>query len=164
MSHTPMHKLLAGILAAGLGLSVLTSCAEKPDLDGDVATQLQQRVATAKQHAAQQDLPTALTVLDQLSQEVAAAAEQGKMSGQRKNRIEAVIGSIKSDLETAMAPPQPAPAPASPLPAPQENSDAKKQEEDAKKQEEEAKREAEKKKEEQEKEADKDREEGRGNG
>lgn len=166
MIHARLRKLLTGFLAAGVGMLVLTSCAGQPDLDGGVATQLQQRVATAKQHAAQQDFPTALAELDQLGQDVAAAAEQGRMSEQRKNRIEAAIGSIRSELEAAMAPaPAPEPEPTQEPPAPSEDEDSKKQEEEAKKQEEEAKKEAEKqKKEEEEKESDKDKEDGKGNG
>ncbi|WP_171046840.1 hypothetical protein [Pseudarthrobacter sp. NamE5] len=170
MIHAPLRKLLAGFLAAGVAMLVLTSCAGQPDLDGGVAAQLQQRVATAKQHAAQQDFPTALAELDQLGQEVTAAAEQGRMSEQRKGRIEAAIGTIRSDLEAAMAPaPEPAPTQDSPAPAPSEDKDskkqeeeAKKQEEEAKKQEEEAKKEAEKQKEEEKKEGDKEDDKGNG--
>ncbi|WP_171027185.1 hypothetical protein [Pseudarthrobacter sp. NamB4] len=165
MINDPLRRLLTGFLAAVVAILVLTSCAGQPDLDGGVASQLQQRVATAKQHAAQQDFPTALAELDQLGREVAAAAEQGRMSEQRKNRIEAAIGSIRSELEAAMAPaPEPAPTQDSPAPAPPEKEDSKKQEEEAKKQEEEAKKEAEKQKEEEEKESDKDKEEDKGNG
>ena len=167
MNRTPLQRLLTGAVAAGLGISLLTSCSGQPDLDGGVAAQLQTRVAEAKQLAAQQDFAGAQAELDQLSQEVATAAGQGRMSEQRQGRIEAAIGTIRSELEATLAPAPPAPGPA-PAPAtdpqvtdPQVAEDQREQAEDAAKdaeeQREDAQKEAEKQREEAQKEAEKKR-------
>lgn len=128
MNRTPLRRLLTGVVAAALGMSLLTSCAGQPDLDDAVAAQLQTRVAAAKERAAQQDFPAALSELGQLSQEVATAAEQGRMTQQRRSRIEAAIGTIRTDLEASLAP---APSPAAPATAPQLTEDQQEQAEDA---------------------------------
>lgn len=162
MNRTPLQRLLTGAVAAGLGISLLTSCSGQPDLDGGVAAQLQTRVAEAKQLAAQQDFAGAQAELDQLSQEVATAAGQGRMSQQRQSRIEGAIGTIRNELEATLAPALPAPAPA-PAPAtdPQVAEDQREQAEDAAKdaeeQREDARKEAEKQREEAQKEAEKKR-------
>ncbi|WP_104044926.1 hypothetical protein [Arthrobacter sp. ZGTC412] len=164
MNRTPLQRLLSGVVAAGLGISLLTSCSGQSDLDDGVAAQLQTRVAEAKQLAAQQDFAAAQAELEQLSQEVATAAGQGRMSQQRQSRIEAAIGSIRSELEAALAPAPPAPTPApAPAPAtdPQVTEDQQEQAEEAAKeaeeQREDAQKEAEKKREEAQKEAEKKR-------
>ncbi|WP_458114253.1 hypothetical protein M1D88_09370 [Arthrobacter sp. R1-13] len=143
-------RTLTAVLAACLGLFLLAGCSAGPDLDGGVAANLQTRVAAAKQSAAEQDYPAALAQLEQLGQEVTAAAGQGKMSGQRKARIEAAISTIRTDLEAAMTP---APAPTTPAPtvsAPESSLTEEQQEaledaqKEADKQREEAQKEAEK--------------------
>ncbi|MFF1252952.1 hypothetical protein ACFVYC_10725 [Pseudarthrobacter sp. NPDC058329] len=146
MNRTPLRRLLTGAAAAGLGISLLASCSA-PDLDGSVATQLQTRVAEAKQLAAQQDPAAALAKLDQLSQDVATAAGQGRMSQQRQTRIEAAIGTIRSELETTAvpAPAAPAPAPADPQVSEEQQEQAEEAREEAEKQREDAQKEAEKK-------------------
>lgn len=124
-----MNRLLTAVLAACLGVSLFTACAAAPELDPGVAGNLQTRVATAKQLAANKNFPAALAELQQLGQDVTTAAERGQVSQQRKTRIEASISTIKSDLETAMTPaPQPVPTA-----TPSSGKDGKKQEEDAKK-------------------------------
>jgi hypothetical protein len=159
--------MLTGAVAAGVGMSLLTSCSGPPDLDGGVAAQLQTRVAEAKQLAAQQDFAGAQAELDQLSQDVATAAGQGRMSEQRRGRIEAAIGTIRSELEATLPPAPPAPAPA-PDPAtdpqvtdPQVAEDQREHAEEAAKdseeQREDAQKEAEKQREEAQKEAEKKR-------
>ncbi|TLM84514.1 hypothetical protein FDW83_07280 [Pseudarthrobacter sp. NamE2] len=153
MIRTPLQRL-AG---AAMAVSLLAGCTA-PDLDGDVAIQLQQRVATAKQYAAGQDYPAALAELDQLSQEVTAAAEQGRVSEPRKGRIDAAISTIRNDLEAAAAP-APRPAQTSPAPAPPLTEDQKEREEEARKDAEEAREEARKEAEKAREEAEKQREE-----
>lgn len=155
MNRVPLRRLLAVALAACLGISLLAGCSPAPDLDETVAGPLQTRVAAAKQFAAEQDLPAALAELQQLSQDVSAAAGQGKISQQRRSRIDAAISAIRTDLEAAMAPaPQPtATAPAGDPPAG----------EDQKEQAEEAKKEAEEQREEAKEEADKKKDQGKGN-
>jgi len=159
MNGTPLRRLLTGVVAAALGMSLLTSCAGQPDLDDAVAAQLQTRVAAAKERAAQQDLPAALAELGQLSQEVATAAEQGRMTQTRRSRIEAAIGTIRSDLEASLAP---APSPAAPATAPQLSEDQQEQAEEARKEAEEerekARKEAEEQREKAQKETEKQRE------
>lgn len=156
MNRTPLRRLLTGVVAAALGITLLTSCAGQPDLDDAVATQLQTRVAAAKERAAQQDFPAALAELGQLSQEVATAAGQGRMTQQRRSRIEAAIGTIRSDLEASLAP-----APTAPVTAPPLTEDQQEQAEEARKEAEEergkARREAEKQREDAQKETEKQR-------
>lgn len=150
MNRAPLRRLLTGVAAAVLGISVLTSCASKPDLDDAVAAQLQTRVAAAKQLAAQQDFPAALSELEQLSQEVATAAGQGRMTQQRRSRIEAAIGTIRSDLEATLPPPPTVPSTASRLTEDQQEQaeeaqkDAEEQREEAQKQRDEGHKDAEK--------------------
>jgi len=160
MNRTPLQRLLTGAVAAGLGISLLTSCSGQPDLDGGVAAQLQTRVAEAKQLAAQQDFAGAQAELDQLSQEVATAAGRGRMSQQRQSRIEAAIGTIRSELEATLAPAAPAPGPA-PAPAPATDPQVAdpRAAEDQREQAEEAAKEAEEQREDAQKEAEKQREE-----
>ncbi|MDQ0868239.1 putative membrane protein YukC [Arthrobacter sp. V1I9] len=162
MNRIPLQRLLTGAAAAGLAISLLTSCSGQPDLDGGVATQLQTRVAEAKQLAAQQDFAGAQAELDQLSQEVATAAGRGRMSQQRQSRIEAAIGTIRSELEATLAP-APAPAPATdpqvadPQAAEDQRERAEEAAKDAEEQREDARKEAEKQREEAQKEAEKKR-------
>jgi hypothetical protein len=149
MNHSPKRRVLRLVLAACLGMSLLAGCSAAQDLDGELARDLQTRVAAAKQLTAQQDFPGALAELQGLGQDVSAAAEQGRMSGQRKARIEAAISTIKADLEAAMTP-APQPAPTGPAVDPPDDKDAKEREEDAKK-------EAEEQREEKQKEAEKEK-------
>lgn len=149
-----MNQLLTSILAACLGLSLVTACSAGPELDAGVAGKLQDRVAAAKQLAGQQNFPAALAELDQLGQDVTTAAEQGQVSQQRKARIEAAISTLKDDLEAAMTP-TPQPPATTPVADPSDTKNQKDQEEDAKKEaekrQEEAKKDAEKKKKDQDK-------------
>jgi hypothetical protein len=139
------------VLGACLGMSLLAGCSPA-DLDGAVAGQLQTRVAAAKQLAAAQDFPAALAELQQLNLDVAAAAEQGKVSQDRKTRIEAAISAIRGDLEAAITP-APAPtAPATDRPlSEEERKQLEEAQKEAEKQQEEAQEEAEKQQEEAEK-------------
>ncbi|PNI07321.1 hypothetical protein CXX84_17255 [Arthrobacter sp. AFG7.2] len=157
MNPSPLHRLLAGVLAALLGTALLAGCSAPRDLDDAVASQLQTRVAAAKQLATAQDFPAALAELQQLNQEVAAASDQGKVSQERKTRIETAISTIRAELEAAVAPaPQPAPSAPSAPSAPEPNRPLT---EDERKQQEEAAKEAEKQLEEAQEEAEKQREE-----
>lgn len=162
MKHAPVRKFRARVLAACLGLWLLAGCSAGTDLDSEVAEQLQQRVAEAKQHAARQDFPAAQAELQQLSRDVATAAGLGRMSEQRKSRIEAAIGSISNDLAAAMAP---APQPSATATLTEEHleqaeearKEAEEQREKAQEEAEELRKEAEKKLEEAQKEAEKKR-------
>ncbi|WP_258803143.1 hypothetical protein [Pseudarthrobacter sp. NS4] len=162
MKPSPLRMWLTAVLGACLGVSLLAGCSPAPDLDGAVAGQLQTRVAAAKQLAAAQDFPGALAELEQLNQDVSAAADQGKVSQQRKTRIEAAISTIRNDLETALAPaPQPVPTTpgADPPLTEDEKERAEEAQKEARKQREEAQKEADKLLEEAEKEAEKQQEE-----
>jgi colicin import membrane protein len=158
MNRIPLRRLLTGVVAAALGMSLLTSCSGQSDLDDAVAAQLQTRVAAAKERAAQQDFPAALAELGQLSQEVATAAEQGRMTQQRRSRIEAAIGTIRSDLEASLAP-----APTAPATAPQLTEEQQEQAEEARKEAEEEREKAQKEAEEQREKAQKETEKQRDN-
>lgn len=138
MSRT---KHAVRILAACLGLVLLTSCAGASELDAGTAEGLQARVASAKQLAAQQDFPAALAELQQLDQDVATAAEKGLMSAERKARAEAAISKIRAELEAAQQAAEPQPAPSAEPTAAEDQEDAQKE---AEKQLEDAKKDAEK--------------------
>ena len=138
MSRT---KHAVRILAACLGLVLLTSCAGASELDAGTAEGLQARVASAKQLAAQQDFPAALAELQQLDQDVATAAEKGLMSAERKARAEAAISKIRAELEAAQQAAEPQPAPSAEPTAAEDHEDAQKE---ADKQLEDAKKDAEK--------------------
>jgi hypothetical protein len=138
MSRT---KHAVRILAACLGLVLLTSCAGASELDAGTAEGLQARVASAKQLAAQQDFPAALAELQQLGQDVATAAEKGLMSAERKARAEAAISKIRAELEAAQQAAEPQPAPSAEPTAAEDHEDAQKE---AEKQLEDAKKDAEK--------------------
>lgn len=158
MNRRARRKLTAAVLGASLGLALLAGCSPAPDLDTAVAGQLQTRVASAKELAAAQDFPSALAELQQLNQEVAAAAGQGKVSQQRKARIEAAISAIRTDLEAALAP---APTPSA-TDRPLSKDELERLEEaqkEAEKQREEAQKEAEKQLEEAQEDAEKQRKE-----
>lgn len=152
-------------LAAGLMVAVLTGCSAAPDLDSGAAQGLQERVAAARQLAAEQNYPAALAAIDRLGQDVATAAGQSLMSKERRSRIEAAINAVRADLEAATAPATLPPAPASAPPADGNTpsgdaaKEAEKQQEEAEKAEEQ-REEAEKKAEEQLEEARKEAEKG----
>ena len=144
-----LRRARCWVAAVCLGALLLTACSTPPELDEGAAGELQTRVAAAKRLAAQQNFPAALAELQQLSEKVRTAEEQGLMSQERKTRIEASISKVRADLETAMTPAEPQPATSAPAAEPPDN-EGKDQKEDAKKkaekQQEEAKKEAEKEK------------------
>lgn len=117
-----------------LAAVLLAGCAGAPELDEQVAGKLQARVAAAKQFAAQQDFGGAVTELEQLGNEVQAAADQGRLSQERKSRIEASTAKLRADLDAAIAAAEPpTPSPTVPSREPQQEPDREVKEEDAKK-------------------------------
>ncbi|RDV09410.1 hypothetical protein DXK94_13570 [Arthrobacter sp. RT-1] len=158
MNRHPRRKLTATVLGACLGVALLGGCSPAPDLDTAVAGQLQTRVASAKKLAAAQDFPSALAELQQMNQDVATAADQGKVSQQRKARIEAAISTIRSELEAALAPAPTSPATDRPL-TKDEQERLEEAQKEAEKQREEAQKEAEKQLEEAQEQAEKQRKE-----
>ena len=116
-----------------LAAVLLAGCAGAPELDEQVAGNLQARVAAAKQFAAQQDFGGAVTELEQLGNEVQAAADQGRLSQERQSRIEASIAKLRADLDAAIAAAEPpTPSPTVPSREPQQEPD-REGKEDAKK-------------------------------
>jgi hypothetical protein len=114
---------------------LLAGCAGAPELDAEVAGKLQSRVAAAKQFAAQQEFGGAVRELEQLGNEVQAAADQGRLSQERQSRIEASIAKVRADLDQAIAsaePPTPSPTISR---EPQQEPDRGGKEDDAKKEE-----------------------------
>lgn len=90
---------LAGcLLAAGLA-----GCAgPAPELEGNAAAQLQQRVL-AVTTAAGSDPATALKSLDGLASELDAAAADGQVSFRRHQSITVAIDAVRADLTAAAA-------------------------------------------------------------
>jgi hypothetical protein len=116
---------LAAILLAG--------CAgAAPELDEEAAGQFQARVVTAKQMAAEQEFHGAVAELEQLGKDVQAAGGQGRLSQERRSRIEAAIAKVRADLEAAIAAAErPTPSPSVSSPGPQ-NDEGKDKDEDGK--------------------------------
>lgn len=133
-SEFPRRKTLVRTAATWfLAAVLLAGCAAAPELDEQVAGNLQARVAAAKQFAAQQDFGGAVTELEQLSNEVQAAADQGRLSQERQSRIEASIAKLRADLDAAIAAAEPpTPSPTVPSREPQQEPD-REGKEDAKK-------------------------------
>lgn len=169
MNRVPSRRFMPRILSFALAATLLAGCSG-PDLDGGVAAGLQQRVATAKKHAAQQDFTSALAELDRLGQEVTTAAGRGQLSESRKARIEAAIGSIRSALEAAAPAPQPAATSPAPLTEEQQEQleeaqkEAEEQREKAQKEAEDQRKKAQEEAEKLREEAQKEAEKQRGNG
>lgn len=104
---------LAGcLLAAGL-----SGCAgPAPELEGNAAAQLQQRVLAVTSAAAGSDPATALKSLDGLASELDAAAAAGQVSFRRHQSITVAINAVRADLTAAAK--KAAEKPAAPTPAP----------------------------------------------
>jgi hypothetical protein len=105
---------LAGcLLAAGLA-----GCAgPAPELEGNAAAQLQQRVLAVTSAAAGSDPATALKSLNGLASELDAAAAAGQVSFRRHQSITVAINAVRADL-TAAAKKAAAEKPATTTPAP----------------------------------------------
>ena len=105
---------LAGcLLAAGLA-----GCAgPAPELQGNAAAQLQQRVLAVTSAAAGSDPAKALKSLDGLASELDAAAAAGQVSFRRHQSITVAINAVRADLSAA-AKNAAAAKPATPTPAP----------------------------------------------
>ncbi|MBT2555038.1 mucin-associated surface protein [Arthrobacter sp. ISL-5] len=104
---------LAGcLLAAGLA-----GCAgPAPELEGNAAAELQQRVLAVTSAAAGSDPATALKSLDGLASELDAAAAAGQVSFRRHQSITVAINAVRADLTAAAK--KAAEKPAAPTPAP----------------------------------------------
>jgi hypothetical protein len=81
----------------------LASCAPvETGLQRDTARQLQERVLGVSQAAAANDHAAALAALDGLETELAAAAEKGKVSDERRRTVMTVITALRADLNAAI--------------------------------------------------------------
>jgi hypothetical protein len=142
-----------GVLSAAfLGVLLFTACSADSGLDEGTAGSFQARVSSARQLTAQQNYPAALAELQQLGQDVTAAAEQGLVTQDRRARIEAALSKIKAELDAVMTPDVPRGVPTAPPTEAPVKQGGKGQEKDAEKwaekQQKEAKKEAEEKQEE----------------
>jgi len=92
------QALVALVLAGSLA-----SCAPaETGLQRDAARQLQERVLGVSQAAAANDHAAALTALDGLEKELAAAAEKGQVSDERRRTVMTVITAVRADLTDAV--------------------------------------------------------------
>ncbi|UZX05128.1 hypothetical protein F8G81_22935 [Arthrobacter sp. CDRTa11] len=109
-----------------LAAALLAGCTGVPELDGEAAGQFQARVVAAKQMAAEQEFHGAVAELEQLGKDVQAAGGQGRVSQERRSRIEAALAKVRADLEAAIAAaerPTPSPSVSSPGPQKDEGKD-----------------------------------------
>lgn len=121
-----MRKVLILCLTAVL----LGGCSAPTELDKEAAAQFSARVAEARALTAQEDFPAADAELQQLAQDVQAASERGRVSAERKARIESAISKIQASLDEAMIPETP-PAPAEEDPVDKNAEDLRDEQEDA---------------------------------
>lgn len=95
-----LPRTTAAVLGAvGLTLVLTTGCgAQNPDLADSAAAQLQAQVLSVSTASAAGDLPAARTALDALGSAVAAAADTGELSAERRGAIESSIAAVAADL------------------------------------------------------------------
>lgn len=89
---------------AGLLSAALAGCnPAAPDLKSDAAQQLQAKVLTVSQSAADNDPARALKSLDELVTQLEAAAAEGNVSFKRHQSIMKAIDAVRADLTDAQA-------------------------------------------------------------
>lgn len=137
--HRRRSTLFGGLLAGVLSMGLMTGCASSADYPLALATKLQTSVQLVTQLASDGEYQAALTALQHLRRDLAAAREEGTVGADRVADIEAAIAAVSKDLKTKigdeMVPdkkhtsspeeetpqaPQPLPeAPVNPVPAPE---------------------------------------------
>lgn len=84
------------------GLLGLSGCAQAPDYASSTAASLQRQVAAVTTDAAGQQYQQALDKLDDVQASAARAEAAGKLSPKREASINAAIGHVRRDLQTAV--------------------------------------------------------------
>ena len=107
------------LLAAPVIVVALLSGCTGPaaDLDASTGRDLQSRVLVVANAAADGDTAGALTALDALEAQLAAAEAAGTVSATRAADIRAAIALVRADLSPAVETPTPTPEPSSVAPA-----------------------------------------------
>jgi hypothetical protein len=103
--HRQFGRLTAVITAAILMLaSALVACAPVDSgLHRDAARQLQERVLAVSQAAAGNDPAGALSALERLEADLAAASSSGQVSEDRRRSIMTAVASVRADLAASKA-------------------------------------------------------------
>lgn len=92
------------VAAALLLAASLAGCGPaETGLQQDAARQLQERVMGVSQAAAANDHAAALSTLEALEADLAAAATNGQVSEDRRRSITAAVGAVRTDLASAVA-------------------------------------------------------------
>lgn len=89
-------SMLAGVLSLGL----LTGCAGQSDYPLALASKLQTSVQLVTQLASDGEYQAALTALQNLRDDLAAAQKDGTVDADRMAEIEAAIAAVSKDLKT----------------------------------------------------------------
>lgn len=103
--HRHFGRLAAVITAAILMLaSALVACAPVDSgLHRDAARQLQERVLGVSQAAAGNDPAGALSALERLEADLAAASSSGQVSEDRRRSIMTAVAAVRADLAASKA-------------------------------------------------------------
>lgn len=98
------QRLFSGWTGAVLAAGLLAGCAG-PDtgLQTEAARQLQARVLAVSEASARNDPAAALTALDALETELAAAADSNRISAERRQNITTIAAAVRADLNQAIA-------------------------------------------------------------
>lgn len=97
-------RAVAAIFGCLLGAALLSGCGTmEPDLGGDAAKRLQSQVRAVTEHAAADDHTAALDALEDLTDQLDAAAANGEVSFKRHQSISKAIEAVRSDLSAAQA-------------------------------------------------------------
>lgn len=100
----PLRTRWRSFLAASLLSAALAGCSTTaPDLEQTAAQQLQAKVLSVSQSAADDDPAAALKSLDELVAQLDASAAEGAVSFKRHQSIMATIEAVRTDLAAAQA-------------------------------------------------------------
>lgn len=100
----PLRTRWRIFLAASLLSAALAGCSTTaPDLEQTAAKQLQAKVLSVSQSAADNDPAAALKSLDELVAQLDASAAEGAVSFKRHQSIMAAIEAVRTDLAAAQA-------------------------------------------------------------
>ena len=96
------RRAAAATTACLLAAFLLSGCASiEPELGGNAAQRLQSQVLTVTEHAAANDHMSALNALEELAEQLDAAAADGEVSFKRHQSISSAIETVRADLAAA---------------------------------------------------------------
>ncbi|GEM_PF-5299243 len=94
---------MAALLATGALVWALAGCAPTPALDSATGETLQAGVVGIAERADAGDLVGALAELDLFEEELAAAADAGRIDADREAEVREAVALVRADLESSLA-------------------------------------------------------------